>query len=79
MKFKSQFSESSVPIVATAMASPLKINFGYNSLNQQIGLYDYLNQNYKPISVPFTDTSSTTPLILINFIGLTAKNNCLPL
>lgn len=50
---KINFSEHSVPILSTAIgiASQNQL-WVYNSLNQQIGLYDYLKDEYKTISTP---------------------------
>ncbi|OAB25121.1 hypothetical protein SAMN05444395_10167 [Flavobacterium fryxellicola] len=54
---KINFSENSIPIVATAigLASQNQL-WVYNSMNQQLGLYDYLSTTYKTISVPFTES-----------------------
>jgi hypothetical protein len=53
---KINFSESIIPIVASAIgiASQNQL-WVYNSLNQQIGLYDYLKNDYKTISYPFPE------------------------
>jgi hypothetical protein len=37
------------------LASLRKINFGYTIAESADRSFDYLNQNYKPISVPLTD------------------------
>lgn len=52
---KVNFSENPVPIVvaATGMASQNRL-WVYNSLSQQIGLFDYLKNDYVAITVPFT-------------------------
>ena len=52
---KINFSENTVPIVvaATGMAAQNRL-WIYNSLSQQIGLFDYAKNDYKPITVPFT-------------------------
>lgn len=54
---KVNFSENPIPIVATGIgiASQNQL-WVYNSMNQQLGLYDYLSATYKTISVPFTET-----------------------
>ena len=53
---KVNFSENTIPILATGIGIASQNQFWiYNSLNQQLGLYDYLNQNYKTIAVPFTE------------------------
>jgi hypothetical protein len=53
---KINFSENSVPIAVTAtgIASHNQL-WVYNSLNQQIGLYDYLKNDYKTISYPLPE------------------------
>ncbi len=52
---KINFSETTIPVLATAIgiASQNQL-WVYNSLNQQIGLFDYLNKEYKTISIPLT-------------------------
>lgn len=54
---KINFSENSTPIVVTAtgMASQNQL-WIYNSLTQQIGLYDYLKNSYKSISTSFPES-----------------------
>jgi hypothetical protein len=53
---KIQFSLNSTPIVitATGIASQNQL-WVYDSLNQQIGLFDYLKNNYKAISTSFPE------------------------
>ena len=53
---KINFSENEIPItiIAIGLASQNQL-WIYNSLNQQIGLYDYLKKDYKTISTPFTE------------------------
>lgn len=54
---KINFSENINPIVATAIGiASMNQLWIYNSMNQQLGLYDYLNKEYKTISVPFTES-----------------------
>ena len=52
---KINFSNHNTPIVATAvaMASGNRL-WLFNSLSQRIGLYDYLKNDYREITVPFT-------------------------
>jgi|GEM_PF-178626 len=52
---KISFSQNNVPIVATAvgMASANRL-WLFNSLSQKIGLFDYLKNDYREITVPFT-------------------------
>ena len=73
---KVNFSESSVPIVVTAIGIASQNQFWiYNSLNQQIGLFDYLNQNYKPISVPLTDSIAYYTSDFNTFYWIDSTNN----
>ena len=54
---KINFSESTIPIVAAAIGiASMNQLWVYNSMNQQLGLYDYLNKDYKTISGPFTES-----------------------
>lgn len=54
---KINFSENSVPIVVSAMGIAAQNQFWiYNSLNQQIGLFDYLKKDYKTISTSFPES-----------------------
>jgi hypothetical protein len=73
---KINFSENPIPIVATAvgLASQNQI-WVYNSMNQQIGLYDYLNQNFKILTTPLTENIIfySTDFNLFQWID-TAKN-----
>jgi hypothetical protein len=73
---KINFSENAIPIVATAvgLASQNQV-WVYNSMNQQIGLYDYLNQNYKILATPLTEniTFYNTDFNLFQWID-TANN-----
>jgi len=49
------FSEHQIPIVVAAagMAAQNRL-WIYNNLSQQIGLFDYAKNDYKPVTVPFT-------------------------
>lgn len=57
---KINFSENATPIVAAAvgLAAGNQI-WVYNSLSQQIGLFDYLQNTYKNISTPFVGILKT--------------------
>ncbi|WP_016990474.1 hypothetical protein [Flavobacterium sp. ACAM 123] len=50
------FLENTIPMAvsATGIASQNQL-WIYNSLNQQIGLFDYIIEEYKPISTPFPE------------------------
>ena len=52
---KIKFSEYTIPIVASAagMASANRL-WVFNSLSQKIGLFDYVKNDYREITVPFT-------------------------
>ncbi|MFV8327573.1 hypothetical protein [Flavobacterium sp. ZS1P14] len=54
---KINFSENTIPIVANAIGIAAQNQLWiYNSLNQQIGLYDYLKNNFKNISTSFPES-----------------------
>jgi hypothetical protein len=71
-----QFSLNSTPIVitATGIASQNQL-WVYDSLNQQIGLYDYLNNNYKAISTPFPASIKQYQSDFNTFYWINDKNN----
>lgn len=73
---KINFSESIIPIVATAIgiASQNQL-WVYNSLNQQLGFFDYLNKEYKTISVPFTESIKNYSSDFNVFQWIDNKNN----
>jgi hypothetical protein len=73
---KIQFSLNSIPIVTTAtgIASQNQL-WVYDSLNQQIGLYDYLNNNYKVISTSFPESIKQYQSDFNTFYWIDDKNN----
>ncbi|TDE45376.1 hypothetical protein E0I26_05330 [Flavobacterium rhamnosiphilum] len=71
---KINFSESIIPIVAIGIASQNQL-WIYNSMNQQLGLYDYLNKEYKTISVPFTESIKNYSSDFNVFHWVDNKNN----
>jgi len=73
---KINFSENTIPIVASAIgiASQNQL-WVYNSMNQQLGLYDYLNNLYKTISVPFTESIKNYSSDFNVFYWIDNKNN----
>jgi len=73
---KINFSDSSVPIVATAIgiASQNRLWIS-NSMNQQLGLYNYLNNQYKTISVPFIEPSKIYSSDFNYFYWIDTKNH----
>ncbi|MBP6182464.1 hypothetical protein [Flavobacterium sp.] len=73
---KINFSENTIPIVATAtgIASQNQL-WVYNSLNQQIGLYDYLKNDYKTISTSFPENIKYYQSDFNVFYWIDEKNN----
>jgi hypothetical protein len=73
---KINFSESTDPIVAAAIGIASQNQLWiYNSMNQQLGLYDYLNNLYKTISVPFTESINNYFSDFNSFHWIDNKNN----
>ena len=73
---KINFSESIIPIVVTAIGIASQNQLWiYNSMNQQLGLYDYLKNEYKTIAVPFTETIKYYLSDFNNFHWVDTKNN----
>jgi hypothetical protein len=72
---KINFSENTIPIVATAtgIASQNQL-WIYNSLNQQIGLYNYLKKEYKTLSIPFSESIKYYQSNLNSFDWIDEKN-----
>jgi hypothetical protein len=73
---KINFSQSSIPIVitATGIASQNQL-WVYDSLNQQIGLFDYLKNNYKAISTSFLEKIAQYQSDFNTFYWVDDKNN----
>jgi hypothetical protein len=73
---KINFSENTIPIVATAIgiASQNQL-WVYNSMTQELGLYDYLSATYKTISVPFTESIKNYVSDFNVFHWVDIKNN----
>ena len=73
---KINFSENIIPIVVTAIGiAAMNQLWIYNSMNQQLGLYDYLNKEYKTISIPFTDSIKNYSSDFNVFHWVDTKNN----
>jgi hypothetical protein len=73
---KINFSENVIPIVASAVGIASQNQLWiYNSMNQQLGLYDYLNTIYKTISVPFTESIKNYFSDFNTFHWIDNKNN----
>lgn len=73
---KINFSESPIPIVvaATGIASQNQL-WIYNRLDQQIGLFNYLKNNYNPISTPFPENIKHYQSAFNYFCWIDNKNN----
>lgn len=73
---KINFSENTIPIITTAtgIASQNQL-WVYNSLNQQIGLYDYLKNDYKTISTSFPESIKYYQSDFNAFYWIDEKNN----
>ena len=73
---KINFFVSDIPITlkATGLAAQNQL-WIYNRLNQQIGLYNYLNNIYKTISTPFPDTIQFYQTDFNHFYWIDDKNN----
>ena len=73
---KINFSENLIPIVASAIgiASQNQL-WVYNSMNQQLGFFDYLNKEYKTVSVPFTESIKNYSSDFNVFHWVDNKNN----
>ena len=70
------FSENPNPIVTNAIGMATQNQLWiYNSLNQQIGLYDYLKNQYKSISTSFPESITYYQSSLTTFNWIDQKNN----
>ena len=74
---KISFSENSKNIIANAAGiSTFNCLWVFNSLNQQIGLYDYLKKDYKIITVPITGDIKYYQTNFNNFYWIDQRNYC---
>lgn len=73
---KINFSHNTIPIVVNAIgiASHNQL-WVYNSLTQQIGLYDYLKNDYKAISTSFPESIAYYQSDFNTFYWIDQKNN----
>jgi hypothetical protein len=70
------FSQNNVPIVATAIGMSTQNQLWiYNSLNQQIGLFDYLKNEYKTVSTPLTENIKYYQTDFNTFYWIDEKNS----
>jgi hypothetical protein len=73
---KINFSETETPIVASAVGLASRNSLWvYNSLSQQIGLFDYLKKDYKPISTPLSESLKFYQTDFNTFFWIDAKNH----
>jgi hypothetical protein len=73
---KINFSENTIPIIAAATGIAFQNQLWiYNSLNNQIGLYDYLKKDYKTISTPFPENMKYYQSDFNTFHWIDPKNN----
>lgn len=73
---KINFSKNTIPISITAVgvASQNQL-WVYDNLNQQVGLFDYLKNNYKAISTSFPESIKHYQSDLNTFYWIDYKNN----
>ncbi|WP_276378794.1 hypothetical protein [Flavobacterium sp. H4147] len=70
------FSQNPVPIVASAVGMSTQNQLWvYNTLNQQIGLFDYLKNEYKTVSIPLTEVIKYYQTDFNTFYLIDKKNN----
>ena len=70
------FSQNNIPIVVTAIGMSTQNQLWiYNSLNQQIGLFDYLKNDYKTVSTPLTENIKYYQTDFNTFYWIDEKNN----
>lgn len=70
------FSFSNTPIIVSAIGMSAQNQLWiYNSLNQQIGLFDYLNNEYKTVSTPLTEPIKYYLTDFNTFYWIDKKNN----
>ncbi|WP_029271826.1 hypothetical protein [Flavobacterium sp. KJJ] len=70
------FSQNTTPIVVSAIGMSTQNQLWiYNTLNQQIGLFDYLKNEYKTISNPLTEVIKYYQTDFNTFYWIDKKNN----
>ncbi|WP_374174782.1 hypothetical protein [Flavobacterium tructae] len=70
------FSFSNTPIIVSAIGMSAQNQLWiYNSLNQQIGLFDYLNNEYKTVSTPLAEPIKYYLTDFNTFYWIDKKNN----
>jgi hypothetical protein len=70
------FSQNSTPIVVPAIGMSTQNQLWvFNTLNQQIGLFDYLKNEYKTVSTPLTEAIKYYQTDFNTFYWIDKKNN----
>ncbi|SHG04349.1 hypothetical protein [Flavobacterium johnsoniae] len=70
------FSQNTIPIVVNAIGMSTQNQLWiFNALNQQIGLFDYLKNEYKTVSIPFTESIKYYQTDFNTFFWIDKKNN----
>ena len=70
------FSQNSTPIVVPAIGMSTQNQLWiFNTLNQQIGLFDYLKNEYKTVSTPLTEAIKYYQTDFNTFFWIDRKNN----
>lgn len=70
------FSLNNIPIVVSGIGMSTQNQLWiYNALNQQIGLFDYLKNEYKTVSTPLTETIKYYQTDFNTFYWIDKKNN----
>lgn len=70
------FSQNAIPIVVSAVGMSTQNQLWiFNTLNQQIGLFDYLKNEYKTVSNPFTESIKYYQTDFNTFFWIDKKNN----
>lgn len=70
------FSQNNIPIVVSAIGMSAQNQLWiYNTLNQQIGLFDYLKNEYKTVSTPLTENIKSYQTDFNTFYWIDEKFN----
>ncbi|WP_149205617.1 hypothetical protein [Flavobacterium johnsoniae] len=70
------FSQNTIPIVVNAIGMSTQNQLWiFNTLNQQIGLFDYLKNEYKTVSIPLTESIKYYQTDFNTFFWIDKKNN----
>lgn len=70
------FSQNSTPIVVAGIGMSTQNQLWiYNTLNQQIGLFDYLKNEYKTVSIPLTEPIKYYQTDFNTFYWIDKNNN----